>query len=164
MFCGKCGSAIPDGDSFCKKCGAPISDSSELSSFQTVGQPVQPTPVVIMTQPTQNKRANGAAIAGFVLGLLSCIIPYVGVVLGIIGLILSIVGLVKKNSCHSGGGFAIAGLILSILSFFMASILALGMQAYLKKAQAAASQSSYESSTIDPFVDQVNKEIDEVLG
>ena len=25
MYCGKCGSAIPDGNSFCSKCGAPIS-------------------------------------------------------------------------------------------------------------------------------------------
>ncbi len=163
MFCGKCGSAIPDGNTFCSQCGTPIPNSSDQPLVQSAAQPVQPVPVVMMTQAAPIKRTNGVAIAGFVLGIfatLFCIVPGLGMILGIVGLILSIIGITKKKSCGSGGGLAITGLILSIIGV-MGLVMVLGINSYTRKAQ-AYSQSAYET-TVDPKVDEVNKAIDSVL-
>lgn len=163
MFCGKCGSPIPDGNSFCAQCGTPIPDSSDQPLVKSATQPVQPVPVVMMTQAAPIKRTNGVAIAGFVLGIFAtvfCIVPGLGMILGIVGLILSIIGITKKKSCGSGGGLAITGLILSVIGI-MGLILALGINSYTRKAQ-AYSQSAYET-TVDPKVDEVNKAIDSLL-
>lgn len=43
MYCGKCGSPIPNGDSFCSKCGAPISQSGTQTTVNISPQPVPPT-------------------------------------------------------------------------------------------------------------------------
>lgn len=43
MYCGKCGSPIPDGDSFCFKCGAPVSQKTEQINYVIVSQPVPTT-------------------------------------------------------------------------------------------------------------------------
>ena len=164
MFCGKCGSTIPDGDTFCSVCGAPISVSPDMTSSYPNAQPIQTAPVIMSSQPMPAKRTNGVAIAGFVLGIfafLFCLVPVVGMVLGIVGLILSIIGISKKKTCSSGGGLAITGLILSIFGV-MGLIMMLGINAYSNKAQAATSQSVYES-TVDPQVDAVNQEIDKIL-
>ena len=164
MFCGKCGSPIPDGNSFCGKCGAPIADSSDQSVPLQQEQPVQAIPVIMSSQPA--KRTNGAAIAGFILGIISallCLVPVVGMVLGIVGFVLSIVGISKKGE-YSGGGLAIAGLLLSLVGV-MGLIMTLGVNAYIKKSQTAASQSAYKApvSTSATTMD-INKEIDMVLG
>ena len=54
---------------------------------------------------------NGLAIAGLVLGLLSVLIPFLGLLTAIPGLIISISGLKPPNK-----GMATAGLILSVLA------------------------------------------------
>lgn len=43
MYCGKCGSPIPNGDSFCSKCGAPISPNGTQTTVNISPQPVPPT-------------------------------------------------------------------------------------------------------------------------
>lgn len=168
MFCGKCGANIPDENTFCSQCGSPIPNVSDLSSVQPDTQTFQPVPVIMMAQPGPVKRTNGAAIAGFVLGIVSvclCWVPYVGLLLGIVGLIFSIVGISKKNACGSGGGFAITGLILSIIAgLFMGSVMTLGMNTYLNKLEAAASQSAYESSVKEAEISRVNSDINSFMG
>lgn len=163
MFCGKCGSIIPDGDVFCSICGAPISDAPEQSS----AQPVQPIPVVVVAKPAPAKRANSAAITGFIFGITSfclCLIPYVGFGLAIVGLALSIVGINKKKDYGRGGGLAITGLLLSIIALFMGICLILGMSSYLQRArEASASQSAYESS-VSASISKIAEEIDRALS
>ena len=61
-------------------------------------------------EPINNNKTNGYAIAGFVLAFLQ---------LGILGLIFSIIGLVTSKEYGNGKGFAIAGIVLSILHFIL---------------------------------------------
>lgn len=120
MYCGKCGSTIPDGDVFCSECGAPISGNSEKSSEQVI---LQPAPIT---------RTNGVAIAGLIIGIVSlclCWLPIVGMIIGIVGLVLSIIGLRLKKSYGSGGGMAAIGMIFSLIGI-LALPLVLGISSY----------------------------------
>ena len=161
MFCGKCGSSIPDGNAFCSNCGASITDSSEQSSVQQPIQTVQTVPVIMVTQPAT--KANAAAITGFVFGIIAfflCLVPYVGLVFGLVGLILSIVGINKKKEGGRGGGLAITGLLLSIIGMFMGFVMILGISSYVSKAQ--ASQSAYESS-VSASLSEIDEEINRLM-
>jgi len=60
-----------------------------------------------------NEEEKGLSIAGFVLGILSLLVPFLGTILGIIGIVLSAIALKNKQGIK---GLAIAGLILSIIS------------------------------------------------
>lgn len=71
---------------------------------------------VVYGTVTEPKKSNGPGIAGFVMGIVSLVLSWLGGLLGILavpGLILSIVGMNKKRSKK---GFAIAGLVLNIIS------------------------------------------------
>lgn len=59
--------------------------------------------------------SNGLALAGFIVSLCSLIINFGGLV-GLVGTVLSGVGLSKVKSTGKGKGFAIAGLIIGIIS------------------------------------------------
>lgn len=59
---------------------------------------------------------NGKAIASLVLGILSIVVPWIGLIFGIIGIVLS--SKAKKeiaNYQQSGHGLAVAGLVTSIV-------------------------------------------------
>ena len=43
MYCGKCGTPIPNGDSFCSNCGSPISQGVNVTTVNTYPRPVPPT-------------------------------------------------------------------------------------------------------------------------
>lgn len=166
MFCGKCGSPIKDGNSFCSNCGAPISDSLDLSSTQPDAKPTQTVPVVMMTQPVPAKSANGVAIAGFILGLISfilCWVPGLGMILGIVGLVLSIVGSKRKNVCGSGGVLAGLGIVFSIIGTF-GLILTLGINTYTRKAQLAESRAAASQASMESTKSDVDLEIERQLG
>ena len=68
-----------------------------------------------MEENNSNQSSNGLAIAGFVVSICSFFINFGGIV-GLIGTILSAVGLSKVKSTGKGKGFAIAGLIMGIIS------------------------------------------------
>ncbi len=68
-----------------------------------------------MEENNSNQSSNGLAIAGFVVSICSLFINFGGIV-GLIGTILSAVGLSKVKSTGKGKGFAIAGLIMGIIS------------------------------------------------
>jgi len=76
------------------------------------GPPVQHT--IIYPPPTQNKRANGVAIPGFIFALIG-IIPYATIVFTPIGIILCFIG-VALNGKKYKKGLAIAGLVISLLT------------------------------------------------
>ena len=59
MYCGKCGTYIPDGDIFCSKCGAPISQEAAQPTVNINPQPVLPT-----TQTSQPPRMSAGRVIG----------------------------------------------------------------------------------------------------
>ena len=63
----------------------------------------------------ENKKTNGLAITGLVLGIVAMLFnPFA--ILSILSIIFSIIGLVKVKTLGSGKGLAIAGLILGIIA------------------------------------------------
>ena len=130
MYCNKCGSYIPSKRTVCSNCGAPVPDPNE------------PAPVV---EPEPEKRPNGIAVAGLVMGILTivlCWFPGIPFLTGLLGLIFSIAGLAKKNARSKGA--AVAGLILSIVGgalsvFMLFALLIPGVAKYLAVAEEAKS-------------------------
>ncbi len=64
----------------------------------------------------QEKKMNVFGLVGMIIGIVSCFISgYVGIVISIVGLVFSAIGLNRKKECRLNG-FAIAGLVLSIVA------------------------------------------------
>ncbi|WP_313637246.1 DUF4190 domain-containing protein [Paenibacillus sp.] len=69
---------------------------------------------------------NGKSIAGFVLGILSIVVPYIGFLLGIVAIILSAISLKEiRIRYEQGRGLAIAGLVCGIVGTLIYAILIL---------------------------------------
>ncbi|MBP2001236.1 hypothetical protein J2Z69_002279 [Paenibacillus shirakamiensis] len=67
---------------------------------------------------------SGKAIAALVLGILSIVAPYVGIVLGIIAIILGTLALKEiKRGTVQGRGLAVAGLVCGIIGTAMYTII-----------------------------------------
>lgn len=146
MFCGKCGSPIPDGNSFCSICGAPIDVSvtqihgSAQNTNQPISQPVQASPVYISnSQSEMVNQKNSFATAGLVLGIISACCSWAPlasygmdteslmgatttlILMSLSGILFSSFGIAKSRN-GVGKGKAITGLILSIISTFFCLI------------------------------------------
>lgn len=87
-------------------------------------------------QPYPTKQqgpASGKAITALVLGILSLLVPYVGLILGIVGIVFSKKALYEIETQNlSGKGMAVAGLTTSIIgvslySFVLFIILIFGI-------------------------------------
>ncbi|WP_397386232.1 DUF4190 domain-containing protein [Paenibacillus sp. VCA1] len=66
--------------------------------------------------PMQPPKTNGKAIAALVLGILSLMIPYVGLILGIIAIVLACLSFKEIKQRQEGGrGLAIGGLVCGII-------------------------------------------------
>lgn len=148
MFCGKCGSTIPDGNVFCSICGAPLNDSAAPIVGQPVTQPIQTVPVVMNVTNTEPvMRKNGMATAGLVFGILAAVFSIatfgstsnnsdmVSIIMVVysfatLGVIFSPIGISKSRKI-GGKGKAVAGLILSICAF-LTPVLVLGIASYMK--------------------------------
>lgn len=61
------------------------------------------------------KQSNNLALAGFIVALCSLLINFAGIV-GLVATVLSGVGLSKVKTTGKGKGFAIAGLVIGIIS------------------------------------------------
>lgn len=113
MFCNKCGTQIPDGQTVCPNCGTDNAQSAGNNGYQPYAQPQQQ---IIVTAPVQ--QSNGCATAGFVLSLIGLLLFSFTFIFPILGVILSIVGIVKASKVNgTGRGLAIAGLIIGIIAF-----------------------------------------------
>ena len=76
-------------------------------------------------------QTNSKSVAALTLGILSIVIPYVGLVLGIIGLVIS--SKAKKEIAitnEGGSGLAIAGLICSIVGIIVQLFIVFAFMAY----------------------------------
>ncbi|MFL5713891.1 MAG: DUF4190 domain-containing protein [Chloroflexota bacterium] len=78
------------------------------------------------------KRGNGLAVAGMVLGILSVvlfILNALDLVLAVLAIVFSIIGLVRANRGRSGKGMAITGLVLGCVGMVIALVvLVVGLQ------------------------------------
>ena len=130
MYCNKCGSYIPSKRTVCSNCGAPVPD------------PSAPAPVV---ETPPEKRPNGIAAAGLVMGILTMVFFWLSgipLLTGLMGIIFSIAGIAKKNARYKGA--AVAGLILSITGsalsiIYLFAIVIPGVTKYLIAAEEAES-------------------------
>jgi len=73
-------------------------------------------------QNDYDESKKGMSIAGFVLGILSLLVPFFGVILGIVGIVLSAIAIKHKQGIK---GLAVAGLVLSIISLGLTVLLLL---------------------------------------
>jgi hypothetical protein len=119
MNCTKCGAQNQPNAAFCWQC------SNNLYAPPGMGGPgmQQPGMPGMMPPPMMQPRTSGMAIAGFVCSFLC----------GILGLIFSIIGynqIKKSNGALTGGGLAIAGIIISILQFVIGIALNVGTRSH----------------------------------
>lgn len=108
MFCKYCGGQIADGALFCPNCGAKQTSSNDSVQKEqyTESNYQQATDYNENTSAPQENRKNVMAILGFIF---SFFIP-------LLGLIFSIIGLSKSKQTLSGKGFAVAGIIISVVT------------------------------------------------
>lgn len=106
----------------CKNCGAQYSDESlvcpNCNSAETVDvnqfNGYAPNYQVPAEQP--KKGMNVFGLVGMIIGIVSCFISgYVGLIISIVGLVFSAIGLKRMKDCRLNG-FAITGLVLSIIA------------------------------------------------
>lgn len=118
-FCSNCGSQIGDESKFCPNCGKTL-DAQNAGQQQTqttqTSQPNYQQGYQPNYQQTQTKpKLNIMALVGFILGCVSILINFWGIV-GIIALVFSIVGYTQiKNTGNGGKGLAITGIILGAI-------------------------------------------------
>ncbi len=93
-FCDNCGAELKENSDVCLKCGKYVSKTGNNENV------------------VEN---NKLALAGFIVSIISCILPFAGII-GMIGAILSGIGLFQiTNGNEKRKGLAIAGLIIGIL-------------------------------------------------
>ena len=120
--CKNCGFEFNDG-TYCPHCGTQIDlTQPETNSYQSnIVPPVQnynPQPV--------EEPGKGKGIASMVLGIIA-VLPVccgtVGIILGIISFILGLVANSESKKAGNKNGYAIAGIVLSILSWVIPLII-----------------------------------------
>jgi len=145
MFCTNCGNQLPEEAKFCPNCGSKVEPPVEektvycihcgnaISERDTIcpncNMPtVKPTNNIIeptntyYTPVTTPSRFNFLGLIGFVLSMVALFffwLPPMGLLTSIGGLAVSIVGLALKNKYSKLKGFAIAGLVVSIIAFII---------------------------------------------
>ena len=100
MYCPKCGTENPDNAQLCHSC------SSVLTSTPTQA-------------PSLGVKTSGLAIAALVLGILSFFTFGITAIPAIILGIISLVRIEKSGGRMTGRGFAIAGIVVSVLALLM---------------------------------------------
>ena len=136
--CTNCGKGIAENTRFCPFCGAPCSEGA--SSGQPYQDDQQSTRRAdgVYDQPNTaaSSGADGLSIAGLVLGIVAIVfafIPsvyFISWILGVIGIIISAVAISKSKGAGRKNGFAVAGLVTSIVALalgFIVFIIACGV-------------------------------------
>jgi len=135
IYCEKCRTRIATGNR-CTTCGhvnpGPIPESNRTpappppppAQYNPAQQPVYVTNQVgasygqPMMYPVAQAPTHGPAVASMVLGIVSLVIWYLGIVTGIVGLILGATSLkhCQPNGPKKGRGMAVAGITCSIIA------------------------------------------------
>lgn len=108
---------------FCKNCGKEIDDKAVICPHCGVAQ-------ANLAEPAEKKPVNGLGIAGFVISLLSMYLSVYFCIASIVGLVLSTIGYAKRKN-HSLNGLALAGIIISIVTFVIWAIVWLAVGSLL---------------------------------
>ncbi|WP_339060820.1 DUF4190 domain-containing protein [Tepidibacillus marianensis] len=75
-------------------------------------------------EQNMSPKTNGKAIAALVLGIVSLMIPYVGLIVGIVGIVYAKKAIAEiAQTQDNGKGMAVAGLVTSIISVALYAIL-----------------------------------------
>lgn len=102
MFCGNCGKNADDGKTYCDNCANLLHSETEKRKENN-------------RQEAANPKLSIIALVGFVLGCVSFLINFMGI-LGILALVLSIIGFAQiNNNGEKGKGFAVAGMLLGAI-------------------------------------------------
>lgn len=79
-----------------------------------------------VSPPPRQERTNGKAIAALVLGILSIVVPYIGLIFGIIAIVLAALAFKEiRLRYEQGRGLAIAGLVCGIVGTIIYAVLIL---------------------------------------
>ncbi len=126
MFCGNCGSQIPDGSNVCPNCGAAQAQNAAPQNAAPVYQaPVYQTPVGAGVPNNSNTNATIATLCG----VLSIVLAIIGgimfgvigagiaVVLGIVAIVMGINAKKQTNGAKGSAGFVcgILGLVFGVI-------------------------------------------------
>ena len=107
MFCERCGQKNNETDQFCVGCGSELK-VPQNENINNVGQKV-------LTNNEKRQQADGYAIASLVLGIVSFIIPCIGI-------FTAIIGLVEAKRSNTICGVRTAGKILNIIVIIIFAI------------------------------------------
>jgi len=130
MFCKKCGYKNADDAKFCVSCGEKIeqieTNNDKVRSFFETNSPSNNEMNNFNStyqEPVREKKLCSPAVAGFVVSIVGLF--FAGMICGILGIIFSATALnqMKKNENLKGNGFAIAGLIISIVDIVLMLIM-----------------------------------------
>lgn len=135
MFCPKCGTSVPDGSKFCELCGnsirQPEQDTSEREQQQEAAlkqQEIRKEPQVMYQPAPQpagynantfahtNTREKVYGVGGWLITMILLCIPIVNIILAFVWAFSGSVNKNKKN-------FAIAWLIMMIISIIISIVL-----------------------------------------
>lgn len=97
-FCSKCGQEVHEQAVVCVHCGCPIEGAAVANA---------------------NKKYSAMSITGFILSLISIYFSIYGAV-AVAGIIFSAIGIKRcETGAFKGGGMAVAGLVISIISLVL---------------------------------------------
>jgi hypothetical protein len=112
-FCENCGTKIEDGVKFCPNCGKALNALPNEAAAPLIQE--QPN-VVDNNNIDEKKKLNTMALIGFIVGLISLLLNFVGI-MGIIACIFSGVGIGNFNpKTENNKWMAIIGLLCGIFS------------------------------------------------
>jgi hypothetical protein len=101
-----------------------VSELPEFAASFPGGAPSAPLAPIQMATPVPATKSNQVAVWAMITGIIS-IIPCcwgIGGIIGVVSIVLGIVALsqIKQNPQQKGSGFAIAGIIMGIISLLIA--------------------------------------------
>lgn len=145
MYCKQCGKKIDDNSQFCVYCGTPVRNPGQSTgeddyfsddpgasySQQNNGQynqqygPQYGPPPQYGPYPYGQQEDNWTptgkntwGVLGFILALASIFFGF-SFIVSIAALVVSIVGMTKRKQCTKYNGFAVAGIVISILTILL---------------------------------------------
>ncbi|MFF4030339.1 DUF4190 domain-containing protein [Streptomyces sviceus] len=116
--CLNCGSSIASTDIFCPECGhrqtGSTGDPTTGHDQPQTAAPASPPPLQPQYPPQPN--TNGKAVASMVTGIVSLVVPFVGIVTGPLAIVLAARARTEiRQTSQKGDGLAITGLVTGIL-------------------------------------------------